>query len=307
MDDTKRYERLRERYLNGDLDRRRFLGLLGAAGLAYGVQTPFARYAFAQDVSQVRFDGWGGVVSEAFRELAFDPFDRRRPASRWSTAPSAAPTNTSAGSRRASRANTTSPTCRACSTTRATPISAYSSELNRENIPNLQYVIDKLVSVLADYSGGTLSARALRLRHHRHRLQPRRDLRRGGAGEGREPADRRGLQGQDRRLGRLAHADLDGGAADRAGPQQHRGHGGGLGRDPQAPRPGAEVLDLGRRADEPAGRGRDLRHRGLVGPDLRAAGAGPRHRLRRPARTATAGRNACSCSRARRSRPARSC
>ena len=74
MDNTTRYTRLLERYRNGDLDRRRFLGLIGAAGAAYGLQTPFAGMARAQDVSQVRFDGWGGVVSEAFRRHAFDPY-----------------------------------------------------------------------------------------------------------------------------------------------------------------------------------------------------------------------------------------
>lgn len=74
MDDTTRYERLRDRFQNGDIDRRKFLGLIGAAGVAYGVQTPFARYANAQTVSQVRFDGWGGTVSEAFRKHAFDPY-----------------------------------------------------------------------------------------------------------------------------------------------------------------------------------------------------------------------------------------
>jgi len=74
MDDTKRYERLLERYRNGDLNRRTFLGLIGAAGAAYGVQTPFAGMARAQEVTQVRFDGWGGVVSEAFRRHAFDPY-----------------------------------------------------------------------------------------------------------------------------------------------------------------------------------------------------------------------------------------
>ena len=47
MDNTTRYERARERYMNGDLDRRSFLGLIGAAGLAYGVSTPFAKYAHA--------------------------------------------------------------------------------------------------------------------------------------------------------------------------------------------------------------------------------------------------------------------
>ncbi|MBC7141974.1 MAG: extracellular solute-binding protein [Rhodobacteraceae bacterium] len=74
MDNTTRYERLRERLRNGDLDRRKFLGLIGAAGAAYGLQTPFAKYANAQTVSQVRFDGWGGIVSEAFRKYAFDPY-----------------------------------------------------------------------------------------------------------------------------------------------------------------------------------------------------------------------------------------
>lgn len=74
MDDTKRYERLRERLQNGDISRRKFFGLLGAAGAAYGLQTPFAKFANAQTVSQVRFDGWGGVVSEAFRKYAFDPY-----------------------------------------------------------------------------------------------------------------------------------------------------------------------------------------------------------------------------------------
>ena len=74
MDNTKRYERLLDRYRNGDLDRRGFLGLIGAAGAAYGLQTPFAKMALAQDVQQVRFDGWGGVVSEAFRKHAFDPY-----------------------------------------------------------------------------------------------------------------------------------------------------------------------------------------------------------------------------------------
>ncbi len=74
MDNSTRYDRLLDRYRNGDLNRRTFLGLIGAAGAAYGLQTPFARHARAQSVSQVRFDGWGGVVSEAFRQHAFDPY-----------------------------------------------------------------------------------------------------------------------------------------------------------------------------------------------------------------------------------------
>ena len=37
MDSTKRYERLLERYMNGDLDRRTFFTLLGAAAVAAGI------------------------------------------------------------------------------------------------------------------------------------------------------------------------------------------------------------------------------------------------------------------------------
>ena len=37
IDSTKRYEILRERMGNGDVDRRTFMGLLGAAGITTGV------------------------------------------------------------------------------------------------------------------------------------------------------------------------------------------------------------------------------------------------------------------------------
>jgi spermidine/putrescine transport system substrate-binding protein len=77
MDNTKRYERLLERYGNGDLDRRTFLGLVGCAGLAAGVVggnlTGWVRSAHAE-VTQIRFDGWGGSVSDALRKFAFEPY-----------------------------------------------------------------------------------------------------------------------------------------------------------------------------------------------------------------------------------------
>ena len=78
MDSVKRLERLRERYMNGDLDRRTFLRLLGIAGVAAGIAGgPFAaisRQALAQGV-EIRFDGSGGVVSEALRRHAFNPYE----------------------------------------------------------------------------------------------------------------------------------------------------------------------------------------------------------------------------------------
>lgn len=75
MDDTKRYERLLDRYRDGSVSRRTFLGLIGASATAYGVMgSPFNKFARAAAPDQIRFDGWGGVVSEAFRKHAFDPY-----------------------------------------------------------------------------------------------------------------------------------------------------------------------------------------------------------------------------------------
>ncbi|SLN66529.1 Putrescine-binding periplasmic protein precursor [Roseovarius litorisediminis] len=78
VDDTKRYEQLRERMGNGDMDRRSFFGLLGAAGLytglSGGIMTAMAKQARAAG-TELNFEGWGGVVSEALRKNAFDPYE----------------------------------------------------------------------------------------------------------------------------------------------------------------------------------------------------------------------------------------
>lgn len=78
MDDTTRYERLREAVGNGDVDRRTFFGLLGAAGiysgLSGGIMTAMASQARAAG-TELNFEGWGGVVSEALRENAFNPYE----------------------------------------------------------------------------------------------------------------------------------------------------------------------------------------------------------------------------------------
>jgi spermidine/putrescine transport system substrate-binding protein len=79
MSETRRYERLLERFGNGDLPRRDFMTLLGCAGLSLGVQgtvlARFSRSAHAA-VEQLRFDGWGGIVSEALRKGAFTPYEK---------------------------------------------------------------------------------------------------------------------------------------------------------------------------------------------------------------------------------------
>ena len=78
MDTERRYQRLRERMGNGDINRRSFMGLLGCAGLVAGVSggvmTVLGRQAMAAE-KELFFEGWGGVVSEALRKYAFDPYE----------------------------------------------------------------------------------------------------------------------------------------------------------------------------------------------------------------------------------------
>lgn len=154
IDNTTRYERLRERYMNGDLDRRSFLGLIGAAGAAYGLVTPYR--AFAQDVSEVRFDGWGGVVSEALRENAFDPFTAE-------TGIQVVDGTFGGGDEYLSRVKASPPgEYNIAHLSGVFDYARYhnlglSTTLNEDNIPNLQYVIPKLIDVFRNVTDGKLS------------------------------------------------------------------------------------------------------------------------------------------------------
>jgi spermidine/putrescine transport system substrate-binding protein len=70
---TKRFEKLLDRYQNGNIDRRTFLGLTAAAAASLGLSTRWTGPALAA-VTEVRFDGWGGVVQEAIDKYAFQPY-----------------------------------------------------------------------------------------------------------------------------------------------------------------------------------------------------------------------------------------
>ncbi|WP_163851200.1 extracellular solute-binding protein [Pseudooceanicola aestuarii] len=154
MDETRRYERLRDRYRNGDLDRRSFLGLLGAAGAAYGLVTPYR--ALAAEVSQVRFDGWGGVVSEALRKNAFDPFTA-------DTGIEVVDGTFGGGDEYLSRVKASQPG--EFNIAHLSGVFDYAryhnlgltAELNEANIPNLEYVIPKLNDVFRAVTDGKLS------------------------------------------------------------------------------------------------------------------------------------------------------
>lgn len=73
LTNTKRLERLNDRYVNGDISRRSFLTLTAAAAAATGLSMPWMGRALAA-VSEVRFDGWGGTVQDAIDKYAFQPY-----------------------------------------------------------------------------------------------------------------------------------------------------------------------------------------------------------------------------------------
>ncbi len=71
-------DRVHEAYKNGTLSRRNFLKYLSLAGASIGlVGSPFGKVVRdAWAAKSIRFDGWGGNVSEAFRQHAFKPFTK---------------------------------------------------------------------------------------------------------------------------------------------------------------------------------------------------------------------------------------
>lgn len=158
MDNTKRYQRLLERYQNGGVDRRTFLGLIGASAAAYGVAGgPFMRYAHAAKPDSVRFDGWGGVVSAAFEKHAFKPFTKQTGIKVVSGTFGDADTYLAKVKASQPGEYNLAHLSGVFDYVRYDKL-GFASKLNEKNIPNLQNVIPALVKVLRDISGGTLSA-----------------------------------------------------------------------------------------------------------------------------------------------------
>lgn len=158
MDNTNRYERLLQRFQEGGVSRRTFLGLIGASAASYGVMgSPFTRYARAATPASVRFDGWGGVVSDAFEKYAFKPFTKE-------TGVKVVSGTFGDADQYLARVKASQPgeynlahLSGVFDYVRYKDL-GFASELNEKNIPNLQNVIPALVKVLRDISGGTLSA-----------------------------------------------------------------------------------------------------------------------------------------------------
>ncbi len=75
----KKLDRVYEAYQEGTISRRRFIKYLSMAGASIGLLgSPFGgAVREAWSAQSIRFDGWGGNVSEAFREHAFKPFTEK--------------------------------------------------------------------------------------------------------------------------------------------------------------------------------------------------------------------------------------
>jgi len=71
-------DRVYDAYKNGKISRRHFLKYLGLAGASIGlVGLPFGNAVKeAWAAKSIRFDGWGGSTSEAFKKYAFKPFTK---------------------------------------------------------------------------------------------------------------------------------------------------------------------------------------------------------------------------------------
>jgi len=72
-------DRVYDAYKSGKISRRHFLKYLATAGAAIGLAgSPFGMLVGdARAAKSIRFDGWGGSVSEAFRKYAFKPFTEK--------------------------------------------------------------------------------------------------------------------------------------------------------------------------------------------------------------------------------------
>lgn len=161
MDETTRYQRLLERFRNGDLERRTFLTLLGVAslgaGLTGGPLKGLQRQALAATPESVRFDGWGGVVSEAFRKYAFDPYSEK-------TGITVIDGTFASGDEYLNRVKAGQEgeynifhASGVFDYARYVNL-GYDVVLNEDNIPNLQYVMTALMEPFRGVTGGKLSA-----------------------------------------------------------------------------------------------------------------------------------------------------
>jgi len=161
MDSTKRFEKLTERMGNGDIDRRSFMNLLGCAGLVAGVSggamSTMSRQAMAA-ATELHFEGWGGVVSEALRKHAFGPYEAKT-GNKVIDA-------TFGGEKEVLAKVKAAGNIKGHNILHSSGVdwykrwvdNGYGSELNEANIPNLVNVMDAIMKPFRDVTPNSLSA-----------------------------------------------------------------------------------------------------------------------------------------------------
>lgn len=156
---SERYQRLYQRYHDGSISRRTFLRLLSvagtAAGLGGGIFAAMSPEAWAE-VKQIRYDGWGGVVQKA-EEKAFSKFTSK-------TGINVVTGSYGSDEEFLTKVKASSPGD--YNVFKSGEMFRYADaidlgwgvKLNTDNIPNLKFVIPKLVSLLRKLSNdGSLS------------------------------------------------------------------------------------------------------------------------------------------------------
>lgn len=154
-------DRIYDAYKNGKISRRRFLKYLAVAGASMGIMgSPLSRLAGdARAAGSIRFDGWGGVTSEAFRKYAFKPFTEK-------TGIEVIEGEFGDMNSYLTRVKASYPPGGEFNIAHLSAVFDYaryaelgfSSVLDESKIPNLQNVMASMVKPLRDITNGTLSA-----------------------------------------------------------------------------------------------------------------------------------------------------
>jgi spermidine/putrescine transport system substrate-binding protein len=154
-------DRVYEAYKSGKLSRRHFMKYMAMAGAALGITgSPFgSMLKNAQAAKSIRFDGWGGSVSEAFRKHAFKPFTEK-------TGIEVIDGEFGDMNSYLTRVKASFPPGGEFNIAHLSAVFDYAryadlgfaSVLDESKIPNLKNVMDSMIKPLRDITKGTLSA-----------------------------------------------------------------------------------------------------------------------------------------------------
>jgi len=158
---TEKLDRVHEAYKSGKISRRHFIKYLTMAGATLGIMSsPLGRMMTeARAADSIRFDGWGGTVSEAFRKHAFKPFEE-------ATGIEVIDGEFGDMNSYLTRVKASYPPGGEFNIAHLSAVFDYaryvnlgfSTSLDESKIPNLKNVMESMITPLREISGGSLSA-----------------------------------------------------------------------------------------------------------------------------------------------------